>query len=59
MCQVVKDDQVWSKMEHLNSERDPKHTGRNGANEELVLDLKIVLKKDEINKHGVVNHNRP
>ena len=53
------DDQVWSKMEHLNSERDPKHTGRNGANEELVLDLKIVLKKDEINKHGVVNHNRP
>ena len=30
-----------------------------GANEELVLDLKIVLKKDEINKHAVVNHNRP
>ena len=29
------------------------------ANEELVLDLKIVLKKDEINKHGVVYHNRP
>ena len=30
-----------------------------GLNEELVLDLKIVLKRDEINKHGVVNRKRP
>lgn len=57
---MTKFGQKWNMFDWVfRSERDPKTPVGKEANEELVLDLKIVLKKDEINKHGVVYHNRP